>query len=197
MNKAHPMLERGENWASILRHADRDRWKNDFLAALVRVTGDIADFKVNELGPYLITEFRHVREDIGEASADWSVAAQESDGTLRVAGIVAALYQLPTPTLIGIEEPELCVHPGMLPLLFDLLNEASTRGQVLITTHSPELLSQFDADDIRVVERNEGVTSIGRLAEPQRRVVEDRLLTLGELMLSERLEQAPAVVGGA
>lgn len=198
IGESHPMSVHGENWASVLRRSDREGWKNDVLAALSRLTGDIDDYRVNQIGPYLVTEFRHGSDGI-EANADhrWSVAAQESDGTLRVAGILAALYQLPSPSLIGIEEPELSVHPGMLRLLYDLLDEASIRSQVLVTTHSPELLSRFRADDIRVVERRDSITSIGRLAEPQRKVVEDRLLTLGELMLSEPLEQAPATVGGA
>lgn len=196
INKAWPMRERGENWATVLRRADQDRWKNDLLAALVRVTGDIDDFRVKEIDPWLIPEFHHSASDTRGDEGRWASAALESDGTLRIAGILAALYQSPTPALIGIEEPELSVHPGMLRLLYDFLNEASTRGQVLVTTHSPELLAQFRADDVRVVERREGVTTVGRLAEPQRKVVEDRLLTLGELMLSEPLEQAPATAGG-
>ena len=46
-------------------------------------------------------------------------------------------------TLIGIEEPELTVHPGVLPMLYDFLIQASRRSQVLITTHSPDLLNHL------------------------------------------------------
>ena len=69
----------------------------------------------------------------------WFESAQESDGTLRVAGIITALLQNPAPTLIGVEEPLLTVHVGAIPLLYDYLKQASWRCQVWVTTHSVEL----------------------------------------------------------
>jgi predicted ATPase len=182
---ARPMHEHGRNWASILRESGDQGWKNDVRTALATMTDDIDDYRVEKTGPHLITEFHHTRG--GEPW--WSVAAQESDGTLRVAGILAALYQKPTPTLVGIEEPELNIHPGVIPLLYDYFMEASTRSQVIVTTHSPELLSLIDADDVRVVERHNGQTTIGRLDESQRNAAKQRLLTLGEMMQMEPLRQ--------
>lgn len=160
--------------------------------ALGQITGDIDDIRVRHVGGYLITEFRHgvmIKPKGKSVRPKWFEAAQESDGTLRMAGIITALLQEPPLTLIGVEEPELTIHPGAIPLLYDYLKEASTKSQVLLTTHSPELLSLLDADDVRVVERRDGVTTVTMMDEPQREAVSERLLTLGELMRMEGLRQ--------
>lgn len=188
-----PMDEHGTNWCSILKDARRDGWVGELKAALGQITGDIDDIKVNAAGGFLIPEFRHgVTSQKGKARERWFTAAQESDGTLRMAGIITALLQEPPLTLIGVEEPELTVHPGALPILYDFLVQASHRSQVLITTHSPDLLGLLKADGVRVVERHDGVTTVGPMDESQRAAVQERLFTPGELMRWEGLRQEPA-----
>ncbi|HYO57437.1 AAA family ATPase [Archangium sp.] len=186
-NPTRPMLEHGENWASILKGMDAAGWKPDLLAALSRVVGDIDDISVSQLGGYLAVSFRH-----GEAGRKerWFDASQESDGTLRCAGILTALLQSPPLTLVGIEEPELTVHPGAIPVLYDFFRQTSRTGQVLLTTHSPDLLDLLDVEEVRVVERQEGVTRLAPLAEEQREAVKHSLLTPGELMRAEGLRPA-------
>lgn len=56
------------------------------------------------------------------------------------------------------------------------------RGQVILTTHSPNLLDQFDADDIRVVELDGFRTRIGKGSQEQREAIKERLLVPGELL---------------
>jgi predicted ATPase len=188
-----PMDEHGTNWCSILKDARRDGWVGELRAALGQITGDIDDIKVTTAGGFLIPEFRHgVTSQKGKARERWFAAAQESDGTLRMAGIITALLQEPPLTLIGIEEPELTVHPGALPILYDFLVQASQRSQVLITTHSPDLLGLLKADEVRVVERHDGATTVGLMDESQRAAVQERLFTPGELMRWEGLRQEPA-----
>jgi predicted ATPase len=188
-----PMDEHGTNWCSILKDARRDDWVGELRAALGQITGDIDDIKVTTAGGFLIPEFRHgVTSQKGKARERWFAAAQESDGTLRMAGIITALLQEWPLSLIGIEEPELTVHPGVLPLLYDFLMQASRRSQVLITTHSPDLLGLLKADEVCVVERHDGVTTVGRMDESQRAAVQERLFTPGELMRWEGLRQEPA-----
>lgn len=183
-NPARPMLEHGENWASILKAMGASTWKPDLLAALARIVGDIDDIKVSQLAGYLAIAFRHGK--IGNRER-WFDASQESDGTLRCAGILTALLQSPPLALIGIEEPELTVHPGAIPVLYDFFRQASRTSQVLLTTHSPELLDLLDVEEVRVVERKDGVTRIAPLAEEQRDAVKRSLLTPGELLRSEGL----------
>ncbi|WP_309895543.1 AAA family ATPase [Archangium sp.] len=180
-NPARPMLEHGENWASILKGMDAATWKPDLVAALARIVGDIDDISVDQVGSFLTVLFRH-----GKVSG-WFDASQESDGTLRCAGILTALLQSPPLTLLGIEEPELTIHPGAIPVLYDFFRQAARTSQVLLTTHSPELLDLLDVEEVRVVERKDGVTRIASLAEEQRDAVKRSLLTPGELMRSEGL----------
>ncbi len=191
---SRPMSEHGANWSSILKDLKGESGSIDLLAAIGQLTGDIDDFRVRQLAGYLVTEFRHGQTTPsgknGKPRPRWFEAAQESDGTLRMAGILTALLQEPSPTLLGIEEPELTVHPGAIPLLYDHIREASQRGQVILTTHSPDLLALLDADEVRVVERHDGITTVGPMNEAQRQAVNDRLFTPGDLLRMEGLKQA-------
>jgi predicted ATPase len=183
-----PMQPRGENWVSILYQQEKHGWKPDLVSALEKLTGDIDDVKVAKASGFLITQFHHkVR---GEKTKKWFGADLESDGTLRVAGLLTALLQTPPLTVIGIEEPELTVHPGALPLIYDYLREASSRSQIFVTTHSPILLDHLDLDDstVFVVQRSDTVSSVYPLSTEHKDAVRKQLLTLGEIMISGDLQ---------
>jgi predicted ATPase len=188
-----PMERHGENWVSILKDQPAPTWKPELIAALYKLTGDMEDIEIESIAGYLVVRFRHRSEN---EKPKWFEAAQESDGTLRVAGLISALLQEPAVPVIGIEEPELTVHPGAIPLLYDHLNQATEESQVIITTHSPEMLDHFDVDDVRVVERREGVTRIRSMASNQKDAVKQRLLTLGELMRDQGIMQQDDDDGG-
>ncbi len=183
-----PMKPRGDNWVSILYQQEKTGWKEDLVAALKKLTGDIDDIKVAKASGFLMAQFRHKTQR--EKARRWFSADLESDGTLRVAGLLAALLQEPPLPLIGIEEPELTVHPGAIPLIYDYLSEASVRSQILVTTHSPLLLDYLDLEKSRVfvVQRNNAVTSVHALSEQHKKAVRDQLLTLGEIMISGDLD---------
>lgn len=181
-----PMKQHGENWAPTLQGLTYNGGASELRAALKKLTGDVVDFRVRQIGGYLNAEFLHQtpRRRVKDRQK-WFECAQESDGTLRVAGIVTALVQEPPLTLIGIEEPELTVHVGAIPLLYDYLMQAARREQVLLTTHSIELLELLDIDDLRVVERCDGVTSVNRVRQDQRDAVRRRLMTVGDIVSME------------
>ncbi len=181
-----PMKQHGENWATTLQGLTSNGGAGELRAGLAKLTGDVRDFRVRQIGGYLNAEFLHEtpRKRVKDRQK-WFECAQESDGTLRVAGIITALVQDPPLTLIGIEEPELTVHVGAIPLLYDYLKQASRREQVLLTTHSIELLELLDVDDIRVVERRNGVTSVASVRQDQRDTVKRRLMTVGEIISME------------
>jgi predicted ATPase len=163
-------------------------WRSDLVAVLSKLTGgDIVDLRVQAVAGYLALQFEHDQEP-GARRAKWFDAAQESDGTLRVAGMITALLQAPRPSLIAIEEPELTVHPGALRLLYDYMHEAAEHGQVLLTTHSPDLLDLLETDSVRVVSRRDGATAVEPLDETQREVVQRGLFSLGEVLRSEGLK---------
>ncbi|MDD5037231.1 MAG: AAA family ATPase, partial [Methylococcaceae bacterium] len=70
-------------------------------------------------------------------------ATRLSDGTLRFLCLLAILCHPSPPPLICIEEPELGLHPDVMPTLADLLRDASARTQLIVTTHSDLLVEEF------------------------------------------------------
>ncbi len=114
-----------------------------------------------------------------------------SDGTLRLLGLLLAVYQPQRPSLLAIEEPEATVHPAMAELVLQVLMGAAHDCQVLITTHSPDLLDAKELDDrqIRVVTKQRGRTSIAPLAKASREAIREHLFTPGELLRSNELSQ--------
>ena len=90
-----------------------------------------------------------------------------SDGTLRFMCLATLLLQPSKlqPSTILIDEPELGLHPYAIHLLGEMLHEASTNNQVIISTQSSELLNLFAPENILVAERHEDGTTIKRLDE--------------------------------
>ena len=183
-----PMEEHGFNWISILKDQEVSSWKPELVSALGKLTNDIDDIDIKQLSGYLIAKFKH--GFTGQSKkAKWFESSQESDGTLRIAGIISALLQHPPLAVIGIEEPELTIHPGAIPLLMNFFNQAKQSSQVIITTHSPELLDCVkNSENVRVVERIDGISRIKKMDADQINAVKDGLFSLGELHRVEGLQ---------
>jgi predicted ATPase len=92
-------------------------------------------------------------------------ATRLSDGTLRYLCLLAILCDPAPPPLICIEEPELGLHPDILPKLADLLRIASTRTQLIVTTHSDILVDAMTEtpENVVVFAKAEGQTTMQRL----------------------------------
>ena len=88
-----------------------------------------------------------------------------SDGTLRYLSLLAILCHPQPPPLVCIEEPELGLHPDILPTLADLLREASERCQLVVTTHSDVLVDALTdtPESVVVCEKHNGGTEMRRL----------------------------------
>jgi len=88
-----------------------------------------------------------------------------SDGTLRFLYLIAILGDQQPPPLICIEEPELGLHPDALPAVAEMLKDASSRCQLIVTTHSPDLIDELSdtAESVVVCERTEKGTQMERL----------------------------------
>jgi predicted ATPase len=115
-------------------------------------------------------------------------AERVSDGTLRWLMLLIVLLDPAPPPVICIEEPELGIHPDMLPTLADLLVEASARTQLIVTTHSRSLIDSFseNPDAVCICEKVQGSTVIERLDRVRLKVWLDkyslgRLWTSGEI----------------
>ncbi|HYR09150.1 MAG TPA: AAA family ATPase, partial [Longimicrobium sp.] len=105
-----------------------------------------------------------------------------SDGTLRYLCLLAILCHPSPPPVIGIEEPELGLHPDILPTVAELLRKASERTQLFVTTHSDTLVSALSdvPESILVCEATPDGTTMKRLeAEPLREWLEK--YSLGEI----------------
>jgi predicted ATPase len=93
-------------------------------------------------------------------------ATRLSDGTLRYLCLLAILCDPNPPPLVCIEEPELGLHPDVLPKLADHLLAASRRTQLIVTTHSDVLVDAMSdqPESVVVCEKHDGATSMTRLA---------------------------------
>lgn len=86
-------------------------------------------------------------------------ATRLSDGTIRFIALLAVLCHPKPPELICIEEPEIALHPDAMSLLAELLRYASQRTQIIVTTHSPELVNQFSDEPELVMVCERSVTT--------------------------------------
>lgn len=71
-----------------------------------------------------------------------------SDGTLRLVAYYTLLNESELPPLIAVEEPERSLHPGALSKMSDVLEQLAERTQVIVTTHSSQLLDAFDPESL-------------------------------------------------
>jgi len=111
----------------------------------------------------------HIRVVVKESSGFSTPAIRLSDGTLRwLALIVILLNPNPAPVTC-IEEPELGLHPDMIPTLADMLRDASARTQLVVTTHSQALVECFsdDPESVCVCEKDGSATQVRRLDREQ------------------------------
>ncbi len=182
----------GENIASVISHLKRtapDRL-TDIKEYLQSVVPMVQSLERKAIGPMETLEFR---QDVAGAKHPWRFLAQNmSDGTLRALGVLTALLQSNvdySPTLIGIEEPETALHPAASAALREVLVLASNHTQVLVTSHSPDLLDDqsIDADSILSVVSEGGETKIAPLDEASRQMLRDHLFSAGELLRMNQL----------
>jgi predicted ATPase len=115
-----------------------------------------------------------------------------SDGTLRALAILVALFQKTERyplDIVALEEPESGLHPAAAGVLFDSLVEGSLFRQVIVTSHSPDLLDREDIPEhaLKAVVMEQGQTLIGEADEMGKQAMKDRLYTAGELMRMDQL----------
>ncbi|NQT39393.1 MAG: AAA family ATPase, partial [Planctomycetes bacterium] len=116
-------------------------------------------------------------------------AADLSDGTLRFLYLLTILANPDPPGLIAVDEPETGLHPSMLPIIAEYAQDAATRTQVILTTHSAEFLDAFGKEPpaTTVLEWKDGETQLRPLSGDRLGYWLDKY-TLGELYRSNELE---------
>lgn len=183
------LKESGENWASVIKVLKKNEKGRHALERILEmmqvVMPNLQEISVRSVGSYLVPEFRVRDSEKGKLHA--FDPAQLSDGTLRVFGILLALYQTPPPPFIALEEPEQTIHPAILSMLAEAFREVSERTQLLITSHSPYLVDHFQPEEIRIVSMQEGNTLVSPIRNAQMEAVKENLISLQELMVAEGL----------
>lgn len=185
----------GSNLTSILTQLP-PAVKTDLEEYLALVVPNVREVDVTAFGSKLMSTFR---QKVGaDRYPGRFLANNMSDGTLRALGILVALFQSGNEqqkrgSLVGIEEPELALHPAAAGVLLDALRDAAHRTQVIVTTHSPDLLEDkhIDVESILAVEADDGNTVIAPVDEVGRSVLRDRLFTVGELLRVDQLRPDP------
>lgn len=185
------LLRDGANLAAVLDHLpEKDKLR--VVEFLSKVVPGIVDVNVQHVGKKETLEFR---QTVGSYGAPWRFMAENmSDGTLRALGILTALFQYGVllhkkAPVVGIEEPESALHPGAAGVLRDALREAARHTQVLVTSHSPDLLDSksISDEDIIAVEMRSGETLIAPVDVAGRGAIRDKLYTAGELLRMNQL----------
>lgn len=115
-----------------------------------------------------------------------------SDGTLRAVGILVAVFQVSAPSVLVIEGPESTIHPGALGAILDLLQHAGYFMQVVVTTHSPDILDAkwIEERHLKIVNWKRGKTDVGSISDGARRALQEHLMGAGELLRSNVLMPA-------
>lgn len=179
----------GSNAAAVLREIQRRR--PDAYKRLCRLLSKVVPG--TDQAEYLSLgqkETLRFKQDVGD-TALWNFnALSMSDGTLRALGILLAIYQVSNPPFIAIEEPEATIHPGALDVVIDILTEGASSSQILITTHSPDVLDnrKIHDNELRIVTSERGRTLISTVSPVSREVIRDHLYTAGELLRNGQLQ---------
>ena len=181
----------------ISRMEDRAPWiKKRIEEYLCSVVPSLTGVSHASLGSLELLEFQ---QHVGSSSETATFYADSmSDGTLRALGVLVALFQCADssgPFLVGIEEPEDGLHPAASEILLDSLHEATQHAQVIVTSHSADLLDEPDvpAEAILAVVAEEGTSRIGPLDEASRTSLNRHLFSAGELMRCDQLGIATPV----
>ncbi|MEZ5213157.1 AAA family ATPase [Gordonia sp. (in: high G+C Gram-positive bacteria)] len=187
------LVRDGANLASVLQRLERTESGRKTKARIEEylrvIVPGMQGVRREALGQWETLQFS---QEVAGGTAPWRFPAQSvSDGTLRALAVLTGLFAS-TGSLrgpIGIEEPENALHPAAAAVLMDALREASERRQVIVTSHSADLLDRddFSPDEILAVRSVAGETVVGALEPGGDLALRERLYTPGELLRRDQL----------
>jgi predicted ATPase len=188
------LFPNGENLGTVLHEIlNRYEYRNsandlrDFLKAAYPTFEEIHCDTTYGTPPQVLVRMRE--KGMPRSTELWEL----SDGMLRFLCLATALLNPLSPPSVAIDEPEAGLHPRLLPIVADMIKTASERTQVLVTTHSPDLLNRFDIADVAVMTRDEDAAK-AKWHRPRDRKSLVQMLksvegeTLGDLHRSGELE---------
>jgi predicted ATPase len=195
VSEAKGLDDAATNYLIVMKNLTEDlrdqRPRRQIISRLKQINPSVASVELDSL-------LNPQRAVVGHRVASATIPldlSQESDGFRRYLAHLLAIYQTPPKQLLMFEEPENGIAPGALKNLAEEFSDSPQhmRGQVLISTQSPELLDGFDPQQIRVVDLDQATqfTKIGRLDSEQIEAVRDQLLTPGELLTVDQARLMP------
>lgn len=153
----HPLLEDGSNLGLVLNNLQSQLGTRQLIEKLKKFY-DPAEELITKIYGGTVQIF--IRE---EGLIQPIPATRLSDGTLRYLFLMALLLDPTPPSLICIEEPEIGLHPDILPTIAEMLIEASQRTQLIITTHSDALVSALSPESVMICDRDDRGSHLRRL----------------------------------
>jgi predicted ATPase len=171
------LLEDGSNLGLILNDFENRRATKRLLLERLRLVYEGIEEVTTKVQGGTIQIFFH-EEGVNKPIP----VARLSDGILHYLCLLTVLLHPDPPPLICIEEPELGLHPDVIPHVADLLLDASKRTQLIVTTHSETLVSRLSdvPESVVVCERDDRGTHLRRLEPEKLRAWLDKYM-LGEL----------------
>lgn len=154
--------------------------RRELVASLSELFGEIEGFRIIVQGG----EVSLALDESGGGDREIP-ATRLSDGTLRYLYLLAILLDPEPPPLVAIEEPELGLHPDVIPHIAEIMVQASSRMQLVVTTHSRMLVDALSnhTSSIVVCEKENGESRFERLDPDRMKVWLDKY-SLGELWSS-------------
>jgi len=168
----------------ILDDPEKKRMFMNLVSYLLPYVKDIKVDKFTETHYFL-----RIKEEYSEEN--YLPAPLISDGTINALGLIVALYFQESPLII-IEEPDRGFHPSLISRVIGMMKDAAENGdkQIIVTTHSPEMVRHADTKDVLLVYRDEdGFSHITRPARKKDvRTFLKNGLRLEELFVDNLLE---------
>ncbi len=191
--KARLLKGDGSNVAGVLGRIQRHRQVMDRIRDYVSlIVPGVTEVKRVTHGPRETLEFSQRIGNAGQALRFY--AASMSDGTLRTLGALVAVSQFvggkEPMSLVGIEEPETALHPAAAGALMEALREVAEDTQIVVTSHSGDLLNEIDPerDRLLVTELRDGTSVIAGVDAASAEMIKNHLYSPGELLRIDQLE---------
>jgi predicted ATPase len=153
--------ENGENLSLVLKQIladpERSRKFHNLLRYMLPFAVEVGTEQY--LGTSILMKLRE------EYYEDSLLANLLSDGTVDVVALITALF-FEDKDVVIIEEPERNLHPHLISGLMRLMEDASRNKQVIITTHSPEVVKHAGVENLLLIARDkEGFSTVSRPVE--------------------------------
>lgn len=149
----------GNNLAIVIKKITEDPGKKVMFTRLLQdmlpFVHDVAVEKFMDMSLFL-----KIKEIYSKSK--YIPASMVSDGTINICALIIALYFEERPVTI-IEEPERNIHPYLISKLIEMLKDASSTKQIIVTTHNPEMVKHVKIEDILLITRDqEGFSRLSR-----------------------------------